>query len=94
MKDGKELVVIAAKVSPELAEKLKYLAQKADMTQSRLVSNILDTVVPDLVLCDKIGVFQLSYILRDMGKSLKGWVKYMQDEGMKIRDNGGEVALR
>lgn len=83
MEEHRELVMMSMKVRADVAEKVKYLAKRVDLTQSRLLANIVETVIPDLMLCDKIGVFQLSYLLRDLQEELKGWVADVKERGLK-----------
>jgi predicted DNA-binding protein len=80
MEEKKELVVMSTKLRPEIAEKVKYLAKKTDMTTSRFLSNVIETVIPDLMVCEKLGVFQLSYLLQDLKHQLKSWSEFVTTE--------------
>lgn len=80
MEEKEKLVVMATKLSPDIAEKVKYLAKKTNLSTSRIIANILETVVPDLMMCEKLGVFQLSYLLHDLSQSIISWRRSVQEE--------------
>lgn len=80
MEELKGLVVIGAKVRPEMAEKVKYLAKKAGVSPSRFLSNLLETVVPDLMVCESLGVFKLAVLMDDLKEELKSWSKFVCEE--------------
>ena len=81
-------VVLAAKVSPELKGKVKELAGKLDLTESKLVENILETFVPDLLRCEKLGVFRFSFLLQDLSKEVKSWVSDVGKNGKRLEEAG------
>lgn len=86
--EEKDWVVMSMKVRKELADQVKYLAKKTDLTQSRLLANIVETVVPDLLRCDKLGIFQLSFLLSDLKRSMGSWVRCVTEEPESIVDAG------
>jgi len=80
MEEGKELVVMSMKLRPEVAEKVKYLAKKADLKPARFLANLVETVVPDLMVCESLGVFKLSVLMQDLKEELKSWSNFVRDE--------------
>jgi hypothetical protein len=68
------------RVRPEVVEKVKYLANKAHVTPSRFLSNVLETVLPDLMLCENLGIFQIAVLLRDLKAQLRSWSESVKDE--------------
>jgi hypothetical protein len=63
------------RVDPEILERIDALAVKADMTRTRLIENILRECAASLELSQRIGLFQTSLIIRDMGQTLTEWAK-------------------
>lgn len=80
MEEGKELVVMSMKLRPEMAEKVRYLAKKADLKPSRFLANVVETVIPDLMLCESLGVFKLAVLMEDLKTEIKSWAEFVRDE--------------
>ena len=61
----------------DVAERLDRLAEKADIPRSKLVLNIVETMLGFLETTQKVGILQISLLLRDAGDKLKdvakGW---------------------
>jgi len=63
----------------EIAERLDRLAEKADIPRSKLVLNIVEIMLDFLETTQKVGILQMSLLLRDAGDKLKdvakGWME-------------------
>lgn len=64
----------------EIWETMGRLAEKAQMDRSRLMRNIVTMNVQALERSEKVGVFQLSVLLRDLGEDLKEWANGVADQ--------------
>jgi hypothetical protein len=80
MEEGKELVVMSMKLRPEVAEKVKYLAKKADLKPARFLANLVETVLPDLLVCETLGVFKIAVLIEDLKTQMKAWSDFVRDE--------------
>ena len=80
MESSKELVVMSMKVRPEIAEQVKYLAQKAELKPSRFLANVLETVIPDLMVCESLGVFKIAVLIEDLKEQVRSWSQMVKDE--------------
>lgn len=69
----KQISPIQFKPSRELDERLDRLSEKADLSKAQLVNNIVNEVSKDLEMCEKVGIYQFSVLLRNMGESLSEW---------------------
>ena len=83
MEDEKELVVMSAKVRPQVLEQVKYLAQKAGVSPSKFLSNLMETVLPDLVVCESLGVFKIAALMRDLQEDLGSWSEFIKDRAKR-----------
>lgn len=61
------------RLSKDLVERIDRLAAKADIDRSRLVRNMLQLQVETLERANKVGIFALAILMRDMEETLKGW---------------------
>lgn len=73
-KKEKKLRVISICLPEEVISQLDHLAEKADMSRSKLISNLVEVVTPDLIRCDKIGLWKFNILLRDFQEACKQWV--------------------
>ncbi len=65
--------------SNEVLERLDKLAKKGDIPRSRLIANLVEVGVETLEDCQKIGLFQVSLLIRNMGEYLQTWSKKMKN---------------
>ena len=68
-KDGK--VVISLWIDKELVEKLDYFADKAGITRSKILSNIIEAAVHDLGILSKLGIMRIVKFFLDMREAIK-----------------------
>jgi predicted DNA-binding protein len=66
---GKNLSV---KISLETLEILDALAQRADISRSKLVHNILESTIDEMDMGRKIGFFQMAILIRNFNEKLSG----------------------
>jgi predicted DNA-binding protein len=68
-KDNK--VAVSFWIDKDLVDKLDYLADKGGLTKSKLLSNIVEAVVHDMMLVDKVGIVRLASFLQDLREAIK-----------------------
>lgn len=68
-KEGK--VAVSFWIEKDSADKLEYLAEKGGLTKSKLLSNIVEAVVHDMMLVDKVGIVRLARYLQDLREAIK-----------------------
>lgn len=78
-------------MEPEWIERIDRLAEKAEITRSQLIVNIVKMNVEELELVDKVGIFTFSKVLRDLREGIRCW-----SEGLLMdpRQMGAEGADR
>lgn len=74
----------------ETVKKLDRLANKAEISRSELLGNIIEIVADDLYKCDKVGVWRFSIIMRDFQETLKDWVCNCFDDPEHVGNCVGE----
>ena len=68
-KEGK--VAVSFWIEKDVADKLEYLAEKGGLTKSKLLSNIVEAAVHDIMLVDKVGIVRLVCFLQDLREAIK-----------------------
>ena len=68
-KEGK--VAVSFWVEKEVADKLEYLAEKGGLTKSKLLSNIVEAVVHDMMIVDKFGIVRLGRFYHELREGIK-----------------------
>ena len=71
---------ISLNVPVEGLERLDKLAETADMDRSRLIVNMLDEFSKTLMATRRVGLLQLSVLIRDAGETLKEWAKKVSEQ--------------
>ena len=59
-------------LSKDLVEKLDRFAEDGGLTRSKLIANILDVGIEELVIMDKFGVWAIAKIFEDIRQRLRG----------------------
>jgi predicted DNA-binding protein len=54
----------------DVAERLDRLAEKADLPRSKLVLNMIEVMLSYAEMTNKVGILQMSLLLRDAGEKL------------------------
>ena len=73
-------VKITFSCPPEIAERIDRLANKADLTRSKLILNMVDEMSKTLELTGKVGILQFALLLRDASASLMKWANKVKSK--------------
>jgi len=68
---------ISLRIPNEILVRLDEIAKLADIDRSKLIVNILDEGSKTLLASKKVGILQLSLLLRDMGEWMDKWASGM-----------------
>jgi metal-responsive CopG/Arc/MetJ family transcriptional regulator len=79
-KGDKQAVTIWIK--KDLVTKIDALAEKGDLTRSKLISNLVEVGVEELTIMNKVGIWAMAKIYEDIRQRLRGR-KGKKDEGTK-----------
>jgi hypothetical protein len=71
---------ISLNIPVEVLDRLDKLAETADMDRSRLIVNLLDEFSKTLMATRRVGLLQLSVLIRDAGETLKQWAKKVSQQ--------------
>lgn len=63
----------------DVLERLDRLAKKGDRPRSKLIANLVEAGVETIEDCEKVGLLQLTLIIRDMKNSMSDWAKKMRE---------------
>ena len=66
--------------SEELAERLDRMAEMGDIPRSKLVAIMVEVWIDYLELTKKVGILQLSLLIRDAGDTLKDVAKKWREK--------------
>lgn len=74
------------RVKPSTVAEIDRLALKAGMERARLMRNIIEMQVEFLSKSDKVGIYTLSVLMRDMEEQLRSWVRMLKDDPMQVME--------
>jgi len=77
-KDGK--VAVSFWVDKEIADKLDYLADRGNITKSKLLSNMAEAMVHDMMILDKIGVVSIAVFYLNLKEAIKNKTTKFRDK--------------
>jgi hypothetical protein len=66
---------ISLRIEKEVLNRIDEIANLAEMDRSRLIVNILDEATKTLISTKKVGILQLSFLLRNMGEWMNRWAE-------------------
>ena len=66
--------------STEVADRLERMAAKADIARSKLVANFVETMLDYLEMTEKVGLFQLTIMIRDAEEKLAAVAKKWKEK--------------
>ena len=66
---------ISLNVPVDILDRIDLLAKKAEMDRTRLMVNMLDECSKTLIATNKVGIYQFSILMRDLGEKMSGWAK-------------------
>ncbi|SPF38533.1 hypothetical protein SBDP1_200017 [Syntrophobacter sp. SbD1] len=70
-------------LSEDLISRADKLAERAEIDRGRLLRNIIEVGVDGLEKTGKVGILQISLLLRDMGDAIGQWVESIKRDGLK-----------
>lgn len=76
----------------DLIARLDALAEKAGITRSKMMANIIELNVKSLERADSVGILSMALLIRDLQEGLNGWVRQIKDEPETLKEtweNGG-----
>ncbi|MFZ5562867.1 MAG: hypothetical protein ACOZBW_02370 [Thermodesulfobacteriota bacterium] len=77
---------ISFNVPDEILERIDRLAEQAQIDRTRLIINILDETSKTLEFTGKVGLFQVSLLIRDMNDFIKEtWAKSIKAKKIELR---------
>jgi len=79
MEEEKKFKNITFHCPIEIADELDRIAEKGDIPRSKLILNMVETMLSFLKTTEKVGILQMSILIRDAAEKLK-------DAGKKWRD--------
>jgi predicted DNA-binding protein len=77
-KDGK--VAVSFWIEKDIADKLDYLAEQGGITKSKLLSNIVEVVVHDMMIVDKLGIIKLGRFYYELREGIKNKTTKYKDK--------------
>jgi len=79
-----ETTKISLNIPNEVLERVKKLAEKADMEYTRLLVNMIDETSKTLDSCGKVGILQFSTLLRNLGEKMNDWAKAIKSKKVEL----------
>jgi hypothetical protein len=76
---------VATWMDEELVVRLDSLAEKAGITRSKLVYNMVEMSTKSLERADSFGVLNFALLMRDWEDNLRAWVRLIRTEGKEIK---------
>jgi hypothetical protein len=73
-------------VDPELLEVADRLAERAGITRAKLLENILDVGIRELMAFEKWGVFRFSLVIRNVKDKLGAFIKELNEDPKQLVD--------
>lgn len=58
-------------ISKDLVAKIDRLAEKGELTRSKLISNLVEVGVEEVAIMDKVGIWAMARIYEDIRQRLK-----------------------
>jgi hypothetical protein len=83
---SKEKEKISFWVPKEIIQRLDKIAAIADIDRSKLIVNMLDEFSKTLDSCGKIGILQLSVLIRNCGEKMQEWAKRVKSKKVEPLD--------
>jgi predicted DNA-binding protein len=68
-------------IDKSLAERIEKLAQKGDITRSKLITNIIEVGVEEIEIMDKMGFWAPARIFED----IRQWLKKRHEKGKTVQ---------
>lgn len=81
VKEEKEGVRVNIYFDESVIVSVDRLAEKAGISRSRLVSNLVVEGVRGLERAELVGILDFALLMRDFGEGVKAWARGVRDEG-------------
>ena len=85
----KKLVPNKTKISfyipDELLERINNLAKMGGITRTKLIVNMLEETTKTLEFTGKIGVLQVSLLLRDLSENMWSWARKIKEKKISLQ---------
>lgn len=56
------------------------LAEKAGLTRSKMISNMVEVATNSLTKADSVGIVSIAILLRDFEEGIRCWIQGMREE--------------
>lgn len=71
----------------DLIARVDALADKAGITRSKFLANMVELNVKSLERADSLGILNMAILIRDLEEGLKGWVRQAREEADRIKED-------
>ena len=71
----------------DLIARVDALADKAGITRSKFLANMVEVNVKSLERADSVGILNMALLIRDLEEGLKGWVRQAREEADRIKED-------
>lgn len=83
-KDGR---TISLWLEGDLVARVDALAEKAGVSRSKILANMIAMNVKSLERADSVGILSMAILIRDLEEGLKGWVRQAKEEADRIKED-------
>lgn len=73
-------------IPKDILERLDKIAKIADIDRTKLILNMLDEFSKTLDACGKVGILQLSVLIRNCGEKMNEWAKNVKKKKVEPLD--------
>lgn len=74
-------------LNDDLVTRVDALAEKAGITRSKFLANMVEVNVKSLERADSVGILSMAILIRDLEEGLKGWVRQAKEEADRIKED-------
>lgn len=75
---------ISLNIPVDVLKRIDKLAERAEMDRSSLIVNIIDETSKTLENCGKVGILQLTLLLRNLGEKMSEWAESVKKRKVDI----------
>jgi metal-responsive CopG/Arc/MetJ family transcriptional regulator len=70
-KETEDKMAVTVWLEKSLVERIDNLAEKGDLTRSKLIANMIEVTTGELELMKTVGIYAIAKIFRDMKEALE-----------------------
>jgi predicted transcriptional regulator len=85
---------VAIWMDEDLIARVDRLAEKADITRSKMMANMIEVTTKSLERADSFGIVSVALLLRDFEEGLRSWVREWKSEGPAIKEDWEKGTLQ